>query len=299
MSTRLEKVYRKAQRVSIDKNSRIVCMSDCHRGVGNRGDNFLPNENLFYAALQYYYSRHFWYIELGDGDELWENRDLGQIVEIHSEVFGLLSQFYQSGRFSMLYGNHDCQKKRQKNGNAYCHKSGYSSMESLDEPFQGLCVQEGLILEMCPMGQELFLVHGHQGDLLNDTLWPLARFLVRYVWKPLELIGVSDPTSAARNYKKCKKTEKRLEEFSEKKQIMVMAGHTHRPVLSKPGEGRYFNDGSCVHPQCITAIEIENGAVTLVKWSVDVDCNRRLSVQRRVLGGPYAWEQYFIQRNNP
>ena len=270
MSGKLERAYQRSERICMNSQSKIVCMSDCHRGVGNQGDNFLPNENLFLAALQYYYEKCFWYMELGDGDELWENRDFMRIQEMHSDVFAMLERFYGNGRLRMLYGNHDCQKKFGKD-----------------------CIHEGVILENCTTGHELFLVHGHQGDWLNDTFWPLARFLVRYVWKPLEGLGVSDPTSAARNYKKCKKAEKRLDDFSAKKNLLVLAGHTHRPILPKPGEGRYLNDGSCVHPRTITAMEIENGMITLVKWVVTVRLNQTLAVGREIMAGPYVLEHYW------
>ena len=73
----------------------------------------------------------------------------------------------------------------------------------------------------------------------------------------------------------------------------MLAGHTHRPLLPKPGEGFYLNDGSCVHPRCITAIELENGKLTLVKWSVMVCHGRSLSVEREVLEGPFFWEEYW------
>ena len=43
MNKRLKEAYQNAEHIWIDKGSRLVCMSDCHRGVGNRGDNFLPN----------------------------------------------------------------------------------------------------------------------------------------------------------------------------------------------------------------------------------------------------------------
>ena len=90
MKSRLEQAYREAECIWIDRASRIVCMSDCHRGVGNRGDNFLPNRNIFLAALQYYYDCGFSYMELGDGDELWENKGLSRIVDYHSDIFLLL-----------------------------------------------------------------------------------------------------------------------------------------------------------------------------------------------------------------
>lgn len=276
MPNRLEKVYSNAERIFIDGNSKIVCMSDCHRGVGNRGDNFLPNRNLFTAALRYYYDREFSYIELGDGDELWENRDIDRILPMYEDIFQLMSRFYQSGRLIMLYGNHDCAKKKGK-----------------QELFPGMRARESVLLVDCCTGHEMLMLHGHQGDLLNDALWPVSRFLVRYVWRPLELMGFYDPTSAARNYKKRKKTERYLGEFAEKKGILLMAGHTHRSVLPKPGESFYLNDGSCVHPMGITAMEIEHGAITLVKWSVMVCHGRNLSVEKEVLEGPVLWNDYW------
>lgn len=293
MSARLEKVYRDAERIPIDKSSRIVCMSDCHRGVGNHGDNFLANQNLFFAALQFYYDRHFAYFELGDGDELWENGSLSRIVEVHSNAFWMMSRFYREGRFRMLYGNHDQRKKDEKFMKAHCWKYYCDSQNCERELFPGLQARESILLTDCATGHEILLLHGHQGDLLNDRLWPLAAFLVRFLWRPLELLGVADPTSAARNYRKRKKTELRLDEFSREKQILVIAGHTHRPVLPRPGESLYLNDGSCVHPRCITAMELENGALTLVKWAVAVRQDGVLSVNRQILEGPIPWDRYW------
>ena len=55
--------------------------------------------------------------------------------------------------------------------------------------FPDIQITEGIILENVENKERIFLVHGHQGDILNDTLWPVARFLVRYIWRSLELIG--------------------------------------------------------------------------------------------------------------
>lgn len=293
MSARLEKVYRNAERIYIDQGSRIVCMSDCHRGVGNRGDNFLPNQNLFFAALQYYYDRGFCYIELGDGDELWENPKLNRIVEMHSDAFWLMSQFYRQGRFKMLYGNHDCKKKDSNFMKKHCETYYHCRGDCCQDLFPGLAAVESILLTDRRSGHEILLLHGHQGDLLNDTLWPLARFLVRFIWRPLELLGIYDPTSAARNYKKRRKTELKLDAFAREKEILLVAGHTHRPVLPPPGKSLYLNDGSCVHPRSITALELENGSLTLVKWTVVVTQGRNLSVGREVLEGPIPLWKYW------
>ena len=111
---KLDQAYEKALCIPLHAGSRIVLMSDCHRGIGTWGDNFQANQNLFFAALQYYNRRNFIYIELGDGDELWENRNLQEIVRIHSNQFWIMGEFYKSQRFYMLYGNHDRKKEKEK-----------------------------------------------------------------------------------------------------------------------------------------------------------------------------------------
>lgn len=168
---RLSKAFEGAKELPFSNNSKYILISDCHRGNGTSNDNFLKNQNLYFAALEYYYKRGFTYIELGDGDELWENRDMGQITEIHSNTFWLLSKYCEEGRMYMLYGNHDMIKK----GKAH--------------------IYEGVILKDDEGKKDIYLTHGHQADFMNCCLWKLSRFLVRYVWKPLENVGVLDPTS--------------------------------------------------------------------------------------------------------
>lgn len=286
-------MYGEAERIKFDYSSRIVLMSDCHRGVGNWGDNFLNNQNLFFAALTYYNDKCFTYIELGDGDELWENRRLQSIVQTHSNAFWLMSKFYCQNRFYMLYGNHDRKKQNSKYMSTHCDNYYCDSEDRMCELFPGLVAREGIVLAENGTGNTILLAHGHQGDLLNDTLWRLARFLVRYVWRSLELLGFHDPTSAAKNYKRKKKTERRLERWAKENGVMLIAGHTHRPTLQEPGKSLYVNDGSCVHPRCITAIEIEKGNLTLVKWSVMTRPDRTMYVGREVLAGPYRIRDYF------
>lgn len=294
MSTfrRLNKLLQSAYTLSIDEHSKIVLMSDCHRGSGTWNDNFLKNQNLFFAALSYYYQQGFTYIELGDGDELWENRKFDSIVCMHSDAFWMMSQFYQENRFYMLYGNHDGIKKNPR-------FSLYACSDFIDEKsqqkiplFPGIVIPEALALFYPPLGKKILLVHGHQGDLINDTCWKLSRFLVRYIWKPLELAGINDPTSAAKNYRKKDHTEKKLIHWCEKNNTMLIAGHTHRPVFPKPGSTLYFNDGSCVHPRCITAIEIVNGSISLVKWAVQSRVDLSLFVGREILEMPVPLTDY-------
>ncbi len=78
--------------------------------------------------------------------------------------------------------------------------------------------------------------------------------------------GVADPTSPARNFRIRKKIDLRFIDVAEKQKKGVIIGHTHFPVFPDPGDVPYFNDGSCVHPRCITGIEIKSGSIELVKW---------------------------------
>ncbi len=292
-ATRLSHVLAASPILTFDDSSRIVIMSDCHRGNSSWGDNFSNNQNLFFAALNHYYENGYTYIELGDGDELWENRRIGDIINVHSDAFWMMSRFYKDGRFYMLYGNHDIVKKEKRFVKNSCNSFFCESTNSRIALFPDIEIPEGIILQYGNTNNRILLTHGHQGDLLNDTLWKVARFLVRYLWRPLELIGVKDPTSAAKNYDRKNSVEKKLIDWSEKNQQMLIAGHTHRPVFPKIGEALYFNDGSCVHPRCITAIEIANGTIALVKWAILTRPDRTLFVGREILEPPVRLIDYF------
>lgn len=289
----LSKIYESAMEIPYDGSSKFVLMSDCHRGDGGWSDNFSNNQNLFFAALSFYYKNDFTYIELGDGDELWENRKFEQVITMHSDAFWLMSKFYKKDRFHMLYGNHDMVKKSPKYVSLKCNTYYDESCKKRLPLFPKIRVHEGLVLKDKKTDHKIFLVHGHQCDFLNYKIWKVARFLVRYFWRPLELIGVHDPTSAAKNNTKKSAIEKHLSRWSKDHNQMIIAGHTHRPIFPKVGEPLYFNDGSCVHPRCITAIEIENSEISLVKWTLKTKKNRNLFVDRVVLEGPTKISEFY------
>ncbi len=271
-------------------NSRYVLFSDCHRGCGNSNDNFLKNQHLYFSALQHYYQNGFTYIELGDGDELWENRKMEQIIEVHNNVFSLLNKFAERERLYLIYGNHDMEKKKIHYSGRHCSSYYCTDTQKIQPLFPYMAYHSGIILEDSS-GLHLYLTHGHQADLLNSVFWRLSRFLVRYLWKPLEHRGVLDPTSAAKNNQRKNKSEKRLSAWADSQQEILITGHTHRPRLEPPGTF-YCNTGSCVHPSSITCIEIQNRSLTLCKWMVSTHPNRSLYVAREVLAGPFSLSEY-------
>lgn len=287
--TRLDRALKSAPVLAMDDSSKIVLMSDCHRGTGSLADDFAKNQHLVFAALQSYNRQKFTYIELGDGDELWENKFISDIKTAHGDIFSLLRGFCRDNRLWMLYGNHDMVKRfRPQMFETYC--DGIFNREM--PLFPGAAVYEAILLRYLPAGGDILLAHGHQADFFNCVLWRLARFLVRSVWRRLEILGVNDPTSAAKNNKVKSKVEKRIALWARERSIPVIAGHTHRPVLPAPGQSRYLNDGSCVHPFHVTAMEIEQGGISLVKWGQKVREDGTVYIGRDVIAGPYRLAAY-------
>ncbi len=217
---RIDRALKNALQLPLNACSRYVIMSDCHRGEGTMNDNFLKNQNLYYAALNCYRERGFFYVELGDG------------------------------------------------------------------------LPEAVLLKNREGGHDVAMLHGHQADFFNCVCWRLARFLVRYLWKPLERFGVLDPTSAARNYRKAARHERCLAHWASQYEMYLVAGHSHRPRLLAGAEGErfYLNTGSCVHPGGIIALELENMEFTLVKWRFATREDMSLYVRREILFGPVAVE---------
>jgi predicted phosphodiesterase len=290
---RLTRAYENAKIVPFNDRSKFILFSDCHRGDNSFADDFANNRNIYYHALTYYYKEGFQYCEIGDGDELWENVHFASIFDAHKNVYQLLRSYHLENRLYMLWGNHDMVYKDPN----YVKENLSSYFEPIDgadkELFQGITYHEGLILKHDETGQEIFLTHGHQADWWNYTFWRWSRFLVRVLWKPLQVWGIADPTSPAKNYKELIKIERRIKKWILLNNLRVtVVGHTHRPRFPEPGDIPLFNDGSCVHPRSITGIEIVNGTISLIKWQISTKEDGTLQVVRVLLEGPQPLVNY-------
>lgn len=290
---RISRAYRSAPRVSFNDDSKFILFSDCHRGDNSFADDFANNRNIYFHALKHYYHEGYTYCELGDGDELWENLEFKSIFEAHKNVFDLMAQFFSENRLYRLLGNHDMVYRNQK----YVKKhlfSYFDKVTSEDKPlFPGITFSEGLILEHESTGQEIFMLHGHQADWMNYRAWRINRFMARTFWRQLQIFGIGDPTSPAKNYRELIKVEKRCKRWIiENNNIITIMGHTHRPRFPEPDEIPLFNDGSCVHPRSITGLEIDNGTVSLIKWQIETTENGTLQVIRKKLEGPQKIDSY-------
>jgi len=270
---RLYKALNAATRYELTPCVRLAIFSDVHRGNGSHTDNFLKNRNLYDVALKHYFDGGYAYVEIGDGDELWENRNFENICAVHHHTFELLEYFKAAKRYLAVYGNHDYCKKWDK----WCRQGCTQKL------------QEAIIFEHHDTGFKFALTHGHQVQAINSSLWLVGMCLVRYIWKPLEHLGLKDPTDAAVNNKKVDLAEERLYGFAKEYGVCLLTGHTHRPRLPDyldNVEGQivgYMNSGSCIHPEGITCIELSDMKFTLVKWICAADDDDRLMVVREVM----------------
>lgn len=289
----MTKAFKNAPRLSFNDNSKFIIFSDCHRGNNSFADDFANNRNSYYHALSHYFREGFTYCELGDGDELWENLKFEPIFEAHKNVFRLMQLFFNEDRLYRILGNHDMAYSDPK----YVEKHLYHYCDPVTDEkvplFPGFTFSEALVLQHEETKQEIFMIHGHQADWLHYYMWKFNRFMVRVLWRQLQIFGIGDPTSPARNNRELNKIERRTKKWIiANNNIFTITGHTHRPRFPQPGEIPYFNDGSCVHPRAITGLEIENGEITLIKWEIATTEEGFLKAIRVVLEGPRKLSSY-------
>lgn len=294
----LTEIFQTAPRLSFNNQSRLIFFSDTHRGDSSWADDFVPNEVLFLHALQHYYAHGYTYVEVGDGDELLKNRTFSDIHAAHLNIFDLLKGFHREGRLHLIYGNHDLARA---NPAVVAQELHWTTDETTGkrEPFlPGIEVHEGLVFRHAETGGEFFVLHGHQADFWEIYLKNFVQFLVRRLWRPFQLLGIHDPTSASQNIQKRGKIEDVLTRWVTEQQHPLICGHTHRAVYPVNGHPAYFNTGGCTNPRWITGLEIDRGRMMLVRWRIQPTPDGVLRVARDILAGPRPLTD-FIHRPAP
>lgn len=293
--SRLDSAYESAFRIEYNENSKFILFSDIHRGDNSISDEFAHNQNIYLFALQHYFKEGYTYVEVGDGDELWEHSKFDHIRYAHSDIFELLKNFHDDNRFIMLFGNHN---------NTFRHSHMIQDTlfhfydeydEFFDNLFPNIEVHEAVILENKKLNQEIFIVHGHQGDLINDQLWPFMRFLSRHFWRYFHIVGFRNPASPAKNAHKRHSIERNYTKWINKNKKILIAGHTHRRKYPRRYELPYFNTGCCIHPRYITGLEILANEISLIEWRIEPDKNGVLTIKKRTIRGPRPIEDFMIR----
>lgn len=255
---RFERTRHNAPTLSLNDDSRLVLFSDCHRGDGGLLDRFLVNRALFQRALAYYDQRAYTYVEVGDGDELWQVDQLAQIEQAHAPVFDQLRRFQRDQRLHLILGNHDA------------GRDGQAARCKFGQP-----LQRGLRLRYDT--RELFITHGHQADLQSGYF---SRMLFRHIAKPFQRLALQSAETTNRLRIWLRDLTRQIEHSYEERvttletrinhwaarypNMWLICGHTHAPRFAF---GNVFNTGSCLEPNVLTGLEISNGTLAQIRWT--------------------------------
>lgn len=289
---RLTEAYEKAKKVYFDDESRIVFMSDAHRGDGSLSDEFLKSRNIFVHALNEYYENGYTFVEVGDGEEFLEYSNFEHIKNAHTDVYGLIKKYFDEDRYIRIFGNHDIYLQNPK----FVEKNFGINYDEFTEEFfdflKGLDPQEAIILKHRYTSQELFVIHGHQGDAPNDQFWFFTMLSIKFFWRFFHRFGIKNPASPSKNINRRHKIEKNYSKWIVKHQRPLICGHTHRFKFPKDKSVPYFNTGCGIYPASITAIELTEGCIRLVRWKTYVNDTGLLYIKRETMRGPEPIEAF-------
>lgn len=286
----LKDIYDNGFTLEFNNDSKIVLISDVHRGDGTYADSLLPNRNIYITALKYYLKNNYTYIEVGDGDELWKNKNFNEIAYFYDDIYKLFNKFKSKNDIYCIYGNHDFIKKQKnfiKKQEKSLRKIGANYGKEFIKFINNNEYYAGINLLYKPLEEKILVTHGHQIDFCNNEIWKVNEFLVRYIWRFLNgVAGFKDPTRSAKSKTKRSRVDIKLQNWARDNCTMIICGHTHNSRFPDLYDPPYFNDGCCVYPVSITAIEIEKGKIKLVKWIIDAQDTGSLWVTRKIIAGP-------------
>lgn len=201
---------------------RFIVLSDQHKGARDNSDDFALAEKNYLAALSYYNEEQFTYINLGDSEELWENLFL--TVKHHNlATFEAEKHFIKRDAFVKIFGNHDL----------YWDNDPLAPLSLYQIYGIKIKVYEGIILQTTinqkPL--DIFMTHGHQGDLQSDGNW-FSKWFVSNVWAPVQSYLRINPNTPANNNDLKTAHNKMMYEWSSKQSnTLLITGHTHQPVF--------------------------------------------------------------------
>ena len=281
---------------------KFIILSDQHKGARDGADIFANAAKNYLAALDYYHTNNFCYINLGDSEELWEN--LFVTVKRHNKTtFEAEQKFIQRNAFVKIFGNHDL----------YWANDPLAPVSLQSIYHQQVKIYEGVILTTTVNGKplEIYMTHGHQGDLQSDGNW-FSKWFVSDIWGPFQAYLRINPNTPANNDElKTDHNQIMYEWSSKRKNLLLITGHTHQPVFrsltqlealyeklgiakkdndpkqevalqakinalhlktNRPPDFKgyldtYFNSGCCCFDDGdITGIEIADSCIRLIKW---------------------------------
>jgi len=200
----------------LNANTKYALFSDLHLGDGGNSDLFRDNEETMIFALEYYKENGYSIILMGDIEELWQFN----FIEIHDKydksIYELLRSFKGNEKVYRIFGNHDKDWKRPPTDPILYNKD----------------IQHGAS-EAIRLGDDIFLVHGHQGDKTCDRKTWESRYWARKL-KSLVPIGkeVGISNRSATKSQIPGNREKLYYDWAKENNVFLICGHTHNAIFA-------------------------------------------------------------------
>jgi len=313
---------KKLKRINLDAvKGRIIILSDQHRGTRDGSDDFAVCETSYLAALDYYNRGKFYYINLGDCEELWENTLFG-ITKHNETVYDKEKLFISRDAYCKVFGNHDLFWDNDPLASFWLKKIYGKAIRIFTGVLIRVDFSTGTFLD-------IFCTHGHQGDKQSDGN-AFSKWFVSYIWGPLQnFLEININSPSANDNLKTLHNMYMYDWSAAQEKILLITGHTHQPVFNSlthlerlyqrlekartlndkdalekieaeiPRRKReynfvnqsfgkmkptYFNSGCCCFDDgTITGIEISEGSIRLVKWSLVNGKPERVVVEEEAL----------------
>jgi UDP-2,3-diacylglucosamine pyrophosphatase LpxH len=254
---------------------RYIIFSDLHKGSRHpKIDVFQHNEQIYSEALRYYLDQDYRLILNGDIEEGWKD-DFRQVFAAYEHTAYAMERAFaaEDRHYFRTYGNHDDDWANPRKVDRF-----------LKPMFGPINVYPAIIL-----GSRIVIAHGHQGELHSDRNAWLSQRVVRYIWRPIQLLtGLQERYRPSENHAVYTPRDQHLSAWAQANHLLLIAGHTHRPMLNNDRaplfSAPYINDGCCVHDHAITGLELDQGEIRLVKW----DTLRRTVLKSADLGALLA-----------
>lgn len=205
------------------EQDRFIIFSDQHKGGKDGADDFMAAEQNYNHALRYYYGQGYTFINLGDCEELWECAP-AKVMAANHATLQEEARFQQQRRYLRVFCNHDLQ---------WHYK--VPRLQFLKPVFgKKLKVYEGIILQTQYEQEEfnVFLTHGHQGDLRSDGN-AFSKWFVAAVWTPLQRIFEIHADTLSDSFELADRHNIMMYEWSmQYARTLLISGHTHKPVFA-------------------------------------------------------------------
>ena len=285
--------------LDVDFNAdKFIVFSDHHKGNKDHGDDFAGNEKNYLAALDYYFNNQYNYINLGDSEELWKYKP-EEVISKNITALDAEARFHKEKRYFKTFGNHDLTWK-----DKFAVYFWFKNIFQMPLPvWEGVLIKT--FIDQKPLS--IFLTHGHQGDKMSDNNI-ISTWLISHIWRPLQRYLEINVNTPAKDFVLRDKHNIMMYEWSSHKMnLLLITGHTHKPVFAsglysdhpnnqfikngitatdtrKKMKPSYFNSGCCCYnDNDITGIEIALGKITLVKWHWDNNASSRVVLEEVML----------------